>query len=58
MRGLEDLNGKVLSTNQRPFSIAQMRAVYRVDEVERVLTKLPQKEHENLRSTYERMLEK
>jgi len=38
--------------------IAQMRAVYRCDEVERRLTKLPPKEHETLRATYERMLEK
>ncbi|RZS53091.1 AAA family ATPase [Sphaerotilus mobilis] len=38
--------------------IAQMRHVYRLDEVEKRLTKLPQKEHENLRATYERMLEK
>ena len=35
-----------------------MRAVYRCDEVERRLTKLPPKEHETLRATYERMLEK
>jgi len=38
--------------------IAQMRSVYRLGDVERRLTKLPPKEHENLRSTYERMLEK
>lgn len=38
--------------------LAQMRSVYRVDEVERRLAKLPPKEHETLRSTYERMLEK
>jgi len=38
--------------------IARMRSVYRVDEVERRLAKLPVKEHESLRSTYERMLEK
>ncbi|MBI3368080.1 MAG: AAA family ATPase, partial [Burkholderiales bacterium] len=38
--------------------IAQMRRVYRCDEVERRLAKLPPKEHESLRSTYERMLEK
>lgn len=38
--------------------IAAMRAVYRVDEVERRLGKLPPKEHEGLRSTYERMIEK
>ncbi|OGB00706.1 MAG: AAA family ATPase [Burkholderiales bacterium RIFCSPHIGHO2_12_FULL_69_20] len=40
------------------FSVAQMRSVYRCDEVERRLTKLPLKEHEHLRCTYERMLEK
>ena len=38
--------------------IAQVRQVYRVDEVEKRLTKLPPKEHEQLRATYERMLEK
>jgi len=38
--------------------IANMRSVYRVDEVERRLGKLPPKEHESLRATYERMLEK
>ena len=38
--------------------IAQMRSVYRCADVERRLTKLPPKEHESLRSTYERMLEK
>ena len=38
--------------------IAQMRNVYRCADIERRLNKLPPKEHENLRSTYERMLEK
>ncbi|MGD9832739.1 MAG: AAA family ATPase [Piscinibacter sp.] len=38
--------------------IAHMRHVYRVGDVERRLDKLPPKEHEGLRSTYERMLEK
>ncbi|MBL8301148.1 MAG: AAA family ATPase [Ideonella sp.] len=38
--------------------IARMRSVYRVDEVGRRLDKLPPKDHESLRSTYERMLEK
>ncbi|MBP6251489.1 MAG: AAA family ATPase [Rubrivivax sp.] len=38
--------------------IAQMRAVFRPQEVEQRLDKLPPKEHESLRSTYERMLEK
>jgi ATP-dependent Lon protease len=38
--------------------IAQMRSVYRCVDIERKLNKLPPKEHENLRGTYERMLEK
>jgi ATP-dependent Lon protease len=38
--------------------IAQMRPLYRVDDVEKRLDKLPPREHETLRSTYERMLEK
>jgi len=38
--------------------IARMRSVYRVDDVGRRLDRLPDKEHETLRSTYERMLEK
>ncbi len=38
--------------------IARMRSVYQVGEVERRLTRLPPKEHESLRNTYERMLEK
>ncbi|HWH73014.1 MAG TPA: AAA family ATPase [Methylibium sp.] len=38
--------------------IAHMRSVYRVNDVERRLEKLPQREHETLRATYERMLEK
>jgi ATP-dependent Lon protease len=38
--------------------IAQMRSLYQRAEVERRLVKLPPREHEQLRSTYERMLEK
>ena len=38
--------------------VARMRSLYRLDEVEKRLDKLPQREHENLRATYERMLEK
>lgn len=45
-----------LSRNHLP--IAQMRSLYRVHDVERRLEKLPAREHENLRATYERMLEK
>lgn len=38
--------------------IAHMRHMYRMDEVEKRLGKLPPREHESLRATYERMLEK
>jgi ATP-dependent Lon protease len=51
----------VARTGRGPGSsipIAHMRSVYRVDDVERRLAKLPPKDHESLRSTYERMLEK
>src|ERR1700712_5154499 len=52
-------NGLVtLSNRQSSIPIARMRSLYRVEEVGRKLDKLPQKEHEGLRSTYERMLEK
>ena len=38
--------------------VASMRTVFRVGEVEKRLDKLPPREHESLRATYERMLEK
>ncbi len=38
--------------------IANLRSVYRTHDVERKLAKLPQREYENLRTTYERMLER
>ncbi len=38
--------------------IARMRSVFQTDEVERRLAKLPEREHESLRSTYQRMLER
>ncbi|MFT4265648.1 MAG: AAA family ATPase [Xenophilus sp.] len=43
-----------------PFQlpVAQLRSVYQTHEVERRLAKLPEREHEHLRSTYERMLER
>ena len=44
--------------NHGALPVARMRSVYRLDEVEKRLEKLPQREHENLRATYERMLEK
>lgn len=44
--------------NMPNLPIARMRHVYRIGDVEKRLDKLPAKEHENLRATYERMLEK
>ena len=38
--------------------IARMRAVYKLDEVERRLDKLPSHDHDSLRATYQRMLDK
>jgi ATP-dependent Lon protease len=38
--------------------VARMRSIYRLEEVSQRLEKLPAHEHESLRSTYERMLEK
>ena len=45
-------------SSQGGIPIARMRSMYRMDEVGRKLNKLPPKEHEGLRATYERMLEK
>jgi len=47
-----------VAADRSRIPIAQMRTVYRVGDVEKRLTKLPPKEHESLRTTYERMLEK
>jgi ATP-dependent Lon protease len=41
-----------------PIGIAQMRNVYRCADVEQRLSRLPEREHEPLRSTYTRMLER
>ena len=38
--------------------IANLRSVFRPHDVERKLAKLPDRDHENLRTTYERMLER
>lgn len=38
--------------------IANVRSVFRTHDVERKLAKLPDRDHENLRTTYERMLER
>lgn len=47
-----------LAPSPAAIPIAQMRPVYQLGDVESRLGKLPHKEHEHLRSTYERMLEK
>lgn len=49
---------ELVALQRNGLPIASMREVYRVGDVEQRLTKLPAKEHENLRATYERMLEK
>ncbi len=54
---LVPFEGASASSRSR-IPIAHMRHVYRVDEVEKRLGKLPPREHESLRATYERMLEK
>ncbi len=43
---------------QAQIPIAQMRSLYQVGDVEKRLDKLPAREHEHLRATYERMIEK
>jgi ATP-dependent Lon protease len=51
-------NDLVPVSSRGSIPIARMRSVYRVDDVGRKLDRLPDKEHESLRSTYERMIEK
>lgn len=48
----------VPQTSSFSLPLASVRSVYQTVEVERKLAKLPDKEHENLRTTYERMLER
>lgn len=38
--------------------MATVRSVYQTNEVERKLAKLPEHDHESLRTTYERMLQR
>ncbi|MEY4564768.1 MAG: hypothetical protein RLZZ618_4045 [Pseudomonadota bacterium] len=58
MSASKDLVTLESAASRSNIPIARMRHLYRMDEVGRKLEKLPQKEHEGLRSTYERMLEK
>jgi len=46
------------STSSFQLPVAHLRSVFRTHDVERKLAKLPDRDHENLRTTYERMLER
>ena len=48
----------VTTTPGFQLPLASVRSVFHPGDVERKLHKLPDREHENLRSTYERMLER
>jgi ATP-dependent Lon protease len=54
------MDNDVLSQNVPLLAlpVAQMRSVFATADVERKLAKLPAREYENLRSTYEQMLER
>ena len=48
----------VPQSSQFSLPVAQVRSVYLMQEVERKLAKLPERDHESLRHTYQRMLER
>ena len=48
----------VTTTPGFQLPLASVRSVFHPGDVERKLNKLPEREHESLRSTYERMLER
>lgn len=54
------MESRSLVPQSSPFRlpVAQMRRVFQPDEVERKLAKLQEHEHDNLRATYRRMLER
>lgn len=54
------MESRSLVSSSSPFSlpVAQMRRVFQPDEVERKLAKLQDHEHDSLRATYQRMLER
>ena len=53
-----DSRSLVPHSSNLKLPIANLRSVFRPHEVERKLAKLPNKDHDNLRATYERMLER
>ncbi|HSV60563.1 MAG TPA: AAA family ATPase [Variovorax sp.] len=53
-----DSRSLVPTSSGLALPIANLRSVFQPQDVERRLAKLPDREHEHLRSTYERMLER
>ena len=53
-----DSRSLVPTSSGLALPIAHLRSVFQPQDVERRLAKLPDREHEHLRSTYERMLER
>ncbi len=53
-----DSSSLVPATQSFQLPVANLRSVFQTHDVERKLAKLPQRDHENLRTTYERMLER
>jgi ATP-dependent Lon protease len=53
-----DSRSLVTSSHTFQLPVARVRSVFRAEDVERKLGKLPERDHDALRSTYERMLER
>ncbi|RZL67963.1 MAG: AAA family ATPase [Variovorax sp.] len=53
-----DSRSLVPATQSFQLPVAQLRSVFQTHDVERKLAKLPERDHEHLRTTYERMLER
>jgi ATP-dependent Lon protease len=51
-------NQDLVTFGSGQMPIASMRSLYRMGDVEKRLDKLPKRDHETLRATYERMIEK
>ncbi|WP_213953201.1 AAA family ATPase [Variovorax sp. dw_954] len=53
-----DSRSLVPASHAFQLPVANLRSVFQTHDVERKLAKLPDRDHENLRTTYERMLER
>ena len=53
-----DSSSLVPATQSFQLPVAKLRSVFQTHDVERKLAKLPERDHEHLRTTYERMLER